>query len=291
MARIAKAEVHAALRFAADSLIAAGGPDKRVSRADVEQKLETLDGIPRALTDLFFRFIDNRDYEKGAVVTVTDVREGYLYAIENLIDPFDVNNNGFSEAEVAKMSTIGKLAVALAAEYDDNWDQPVFVSDFNQGYVEAKLAELTEELRWLSESDAGLEPIVVPLAPYADLDVETVQRLFADVHGELAREVLDDEVVEVFDLAEAHGEERGFGEWFVHRRMPDDLEDPLAVERAVRIGELVDYMTANVAEPRVFAYSDRVTPEGQPTGAVSVFVLGRSPTGWLLGVFTVSVET
>lgn len=289
MARIATQDVHAALRIAADHLIEAGGPDKRVSRKDVEQKLDTLDGVERALTDLFFRFIDHRDYEAGAVVTVTDVEEGYLYAIEHLIDAYDVGAAGLSVDEVAKMSTIGKLAVALAL---DNAVQASFnVPGFDPELVEAELVRLTQGLTLQSESNASFKPIVVPLAPYAALDLDTVQRLFTDVHGDLARDIFGYKRSDVFDLGQAHGEERPFGDWFVWRRMPDDLDDPLAVELAVRTGELVDFLAANVAEPRVFAYSDRITISGHPSGVVSVFIIGRTPSGWLMGVYTASVET
>ncbi len=289
MARIAKSDVHAALRRAADNLIDAAGPDKRVSRDDVKTKLETLDGLERALTDLFFRFIDYRDYAEGATVTVNDVEEGYEYATQKLIDAYDKNDNGLSDDEIAKMSTIGKLAVAYALELDE---QPaVMIAEANPAQIEAEMTELIVGLTLRSKADAEFRPIIVPLAPYASLDLDTVRQLFTGVHPDLARDIFGDHRVAAFDLVVAHGEERSFGEWFVSRRMPEDLGDPLAVERAVRTGELVDFLVANVTDPRVFAYSDKINEAGKLEGAVSVFILGRMPSGWLLGVYTASVES
>jgi hypothetical protein len=309
MARIAKSDVHAALRRVADQIIDAGGDDKRISRADIAAKLATLDGIEKTLVDLFYRFLDHRDYRLGSTVTVRDVEDGYLYAIEQLIDAYDTNNNGLSRDEVARMSTIGKLAVAFAAELAD---QPEIAdAPFDADFVEAELRELVDGLTVVSESLARLEPIVVPLAPSARLELDTVRLLFGDMHDELARAVVDHPRPRVFDLDDACAQERDFGAWFAERRMPDDLLDPLEVERAVRTGELVDYLTAHVIEPRVFAYTDPsarspelahelarafdlgLEPDGSvpSLGLVSVFVLGRNPEGWVVGVFTSSIET
>ena len=116
MARIAKADVHSALHRAAQNIKDAAGADGRCSRADIQAKLATLEGTDRTLTDLFFRFIDHRDAASGAAVTARDVDRAVAYAEEKLIDAYDLNNNGLSAAEIARMSVTGKSAVALARE-------------------------------------------------------------------------------------------------------------------------------------------------------------------------------
>jgi hypothetical protein len=116
MARIAKADVNKALETAAKTLIKIGGEDGRISRAEVANALAT-DRVPRRqapLVDIFFKFVDNRDFKAGAQVTASDVKRAVAYAKEHMVAKYDLNNNGLSKDEVAKMSLTGKRAVDLA---------------------------------------------------------------------------------------------------------------------------------------------------------------------------------
>lgn len=116
MSRIAKADVNQALALAAKTIINAGGDDKRVSREDMKKALSS-DRVPRqqrALVDIFFKFIDNRDFKTGAQVTEKDVSRAVEYAKEHMVAKYDLNNNGLSKDELAKMSLTGKRAVDLA---------------------------------------------------------------------------------------------------------------------------------------------------------------------------------
>ena len=116
MSRIAKADVNAALAAAAKTIIAAGGDDGRVSRKDIKTALAT-DRVPRqqaALVDIFFKFIDNRDFKAGAQVTAKDVKKAVEYAKTHMVNKYDLNNNGLSKDEISKMSLTGKRAVDLA---------------------------------------------------------------------------------------------------------------------------------------------------------------------------------
>jgi hypothetical protein len=116
MSRISKSDVNGALAAAAKTIIAAGGEDGRVSRKDVETALAT-DRVPRqqaALVDIFFKFIDNRDFKSGAQVTAKDVKRAVEYAKTHMVNKYDLNNNGLSKDEIGKMSLTGKRAVDLA---------------------------------------------------------------------------------------------------------------------------------------------------------------------------------
>ncbi|MBS1151259.1 MAG: Nuclease inhibitor-like protein [Myxococcaceae bacterium] len=116
MSRIAKADVNRALETAAKTLIKIGGNDGRISRAEVKNALAT-DRVPRkqvALVDIFFKFIDNRDFREGAQVTPADVKRAVEYAKKTMVAKYDLDNNGLSKDEVAKMSLTGKRAVDLA---------------------------------------------------------------------------------------------------------------------------------------------------------------------------------
>ena len=117
MARIAKADVNSALQMAAQTIINARGNDDRISRDDLKKALAT-DRVPRnqrALVDIFFKFIDNRDWKSGAQVTAKDVDRAVNYARTHMVNKYDLNNNGLSKDEISKMSITGKRAVDLAS--------------------------------------------------------------------------------------------------------------------------------------------------------------------------------
>lgn len=116
MPRIAKADVNRALETAAKTLVRIGGEDGRVSRAEVKNALAT-DRVARReapLVDIFFKFIDNRDFRKGAQVTQSDIKRAVEYAKKHMIAKYDLNSNGLSKEEVKEMSLTGKRAVDLA---------------------------------------------------------------------------------------------------------------------------------------------------------------------------------
>jgi len=116
MGRIAKADVNAALELAAKTILKAGGADRRVSRADMKKALAT-NTVPqnqRALVDIFFKFIDHRDFKEGAQVTAKDIGRAVEYAKTHMIAKYDLNNNGLSKDEINQMSLTGKRAVELA---------------------------------------------------------------------------------------------------------------------------------------------------------------------------------
>lgn len=116
MPRIAKTDVNRALELAANRIKDAGGADGRVSRAEITTALKGLTGTEKKLTDVFFKFIDHRDFKTGAQVTSKDVDRAVKYAKTTMIAKYDLDNNGLSPSEVKKMSLTGKLAVTLAKE-------------------------------------------------------------------------------------------------------------------------------------------------------------------------------
>lgn len=117
MSRIARSDVFAALDRAAAHVKAADtNGDGRISRAEAQAKVATLSGTEKQLTDMFYRFADKRDAAKYAKLTTSDVERTLAYAKKELVSDYDVNNNGLSKDEVAKMSRTGKLAVQLSQE-------------------------------------------------------------------------------------------------------------------------------------------------------------------------------
>lgn len=114
MSRIAKTDVNRALDHVAKALIKAGGDDGRISRADVKTALPTLTRKERALADIFFKFVDHRDFKDGATVTKKDIDKAVTYAKAKLIAKYDLNTNGLSKDEISNMSLTGQRAVDLA---------------------------------------------------------------------------------------------------------------------------------------------------------------------------------
>lgn len=114
MNTIATSDVHAALARAAQQIVNAAGPDGIVSRKDIRAKLLALTGTERALVETLYQFIDRRDSTRSARMTRTDVDAALAVVKTDLVDRFDLDNNGLSEDEVARMSELGKLAVTLA---------------------------------------------------------------------------------------------------------------------------------------------------------------------------------
>src|SRR4051812_10219105 len=114
MANVSLKSVHQVLDRAAKTLISAGGPDGRASRADVAKKLKEMTGTERALVDTFYRFVDHRDAISGATVTRADVASALKEAKQKLVDAYDLDKNGLAPDEVAKMGKVGQLAAQLA---------------------------------------------------------------------------------------------------------------------------------------------------------------------------------
>ena len=155
MARLAKNDIHKALEKAAGHIRAAAGEDGITSRADIRRKLGTLEGTERALVDIFYRFMDRRDAKPGARITESDISGTLAYAKDRLIDQYDLNRNGLSKAEIEKMSTTGKLAVALARQLKK---EAVGDTNAEGKKLSLKLGELAEGL-WFDQlgSEAAIE--------------------------------------------------------------------------------------------------------------------------------------
>lgn len=129
MSRIAKADVNRALETAAKTLIRIGGNDGRISRSEVKTALAT-DRVPRKqapLVDIFFKFVDNRDFKTGAQVTKSDVKRAVEYAKKHMIAKYDLNDNGLSKDEISKMSLTGRRAVDLARALKETAAEPAAV--------------------------------------------------------------------------------------------------------------------------------------------------------------------
>ncbi|MDP3238738.1 MAG: hypothetical protein Q8S33_11450 [Myxococcales bacterium] len=117
MTNVSRASIHHALDRAAKTITAAAGNDGRASRAEVAKKLKELTGVERQLVDTFYRFVDHRDAKPGAVVTKRDIASALAVAKARLVNVYDLDRNGLSPEERAKMGKVGQLAATLAETF------------------------------------------------------------------------------------------------------------------------------------------------------------------------------
>ncbi len=111
MRRIAKQVVYDAFEKMGALILEAGGPDGIVSRKDMRERLKTLRGLEYKFMSRFYRFMDHRDYKPGARITKRDVMDTIAYCKKELVDDYDLDNNGLSFEEVSKMSILAQYAV------------------------------------------------------------------------------------------------------------------------------------------------------------------------------------
>jgi hypothetical protein len=119
MTTLATSEVHAAVERAAAHLLNAAGPDGVVSRKDIRDKLNALEGPERELVDTLYRFIHGRAGKPSARMTKRDIDTALAHVRTEIIERVDLDKNGLSEDEVSRMSELGKLAVTLARTLKD----------------------------------------------------------------------------------------------------------------------------------------------------------------------------
>ncbi|TNE45264.1 MAG: hypothetical protein EP343_26990 [Deltaproteobacteria bacterium] len=264
MSRIAKADVHASLERIAQTIIQAGGEDGRISRADMAAQLETMDGTERALANMFFRFIDHRDYKPGATVTAKDVNRAVEYAKEKLIDKYDLNNNGLSKSEISEMSRTGQLAVQLAKEI-----KTVDEVGPSSGEALSKQFEMIADgLLYISEGDYPYEAFTLPKTDSGEHTVESFREgLGLDADVEISMSGAAD-VDEFFALYQDAVDGYGYDEAEVQQYK--DLETAMK-------GNLTDLKMVHVGGDAVV--------EGQ------VYIVGTAPDGTLAGLETTRIWT
>ncbi|MDX2010312.1 MAG: nuclease A inhibitor family protein [Myxococcaceae bacterium] len=288
MPRIAKADVNKALTVAAKTIIEAGGTDGRTSRAEMKARLSELPKEQRALADIFFRFIDHRDFKKGAQVTATDVNRAVTYAKTHLIAKYDLNQNGLSRDEISKMSLTGKRAVDLAKVLKASAaDGGGALSSTKLGQEVGKLAK---DAIYMSEGDSNPEFFARPFPAGHDLTGHNVMTALNGVlssHFDQQDGDLSSYTFEKFSAREAKA-------FIKDLATPPDDGDALATKSAKAFEGINALLTKNLTDLQVF----KVGPKDARTGSLSVdqgayayVIIGRTSDGKVAGVNIGSVET
>lgn len=221
MPRIAKADVFAALERAANHIRSAAGNDGITSRSDMRRKLRELHGIERLLTDVFYRFIDHRDAKAGARITESDISDALSYARRQMIDQYDLNRNGLSASEIARMSSTGRMAVQLARQLKRAAQQE---ADLHPAELAEKLGDLAQDLYFddfASESTESLTPFFLDIRLSSLTEHSFSQAL--DLNPANPREVIE----RVLPAA-------GFMERFVDIQLPGHQSQAIELVEALR---------------------------------------------------------
>ena len=244
MSRIAKADVNAALKVAADTILKAGGNDGRTSRAELNAALKTLPKEQKALTDIFFKFIDHRDFKSGAQVTAKDVTRAVAYAKTNMVAKYDLDNNGLSKDEISKMSLTGKRAVDLAKALKGAAVDPD--AGLNSTKLGQAIAKFADKAVYMSEGDYTPEYFAAAFPAGHDLNGHNVMTA---LDGPLKKlfdtRNLSDSTFEAYSPAESKSFVSGLSETSV-----DD--DDSTRESAKAFGEITSLLKANLTDLKVF---------------------------------------
>ncbi|MEW5848967.1 MAG: nuclease A inhibitor family protein [Myxococcota bacterium] len=292
MTRIAKKDIHAALNQAAQNIIAAGGSDGRISRADMKAKLKELDGTEKKLTDMFFRFVDHRDFKTGSQVTPSNVKAAVEYAKEHMVNKYDLNNNGLSADEVARMSVTGRLAVNLARALKEAG--AVSGSDDNTGKLSAEklgraIAPFTQDAVYMSEGDYNPEFFSVKLDANATINGKNVMAAMNDTLASFFDQQDGDLSQFTFEAYTAQ-ESKDFVDG-LSETSPDDDDD--IRESAAAFGKITALLQDNLTGIKVFKIGPKDDDGSLATdrGLYAQVVVGRSADGKLTGIILGDVET
>jgi hypothetical protein len=309
MSRIAKSDVHQALERAAQNIINARGNDPIVSRKDIQEAVAKMPpGKEAALTAHFFRYIDARDAKPGARVTKRDVDRALVYAKKHIIDKYDVNNNGLSREEVAKMSWLGKLAVNYARELRATrlgqaappaptgptapaGPTAAGTSSSPLGQSIAAAGRLADgsELTFMSESDYPYV-FVEAAHPGMPLDGGKIMATFGShMQGDVfqgEQNGLRDLAVEVSSPADTAGFLRDFGK--LH-----DPDDEWSVDVSRATTAVKKLLTDNLADLTLIKVGPKAADGSlqSDAGLYNYLLLGTAQDGKLAGVSFGSVET
>ncbi|MBL8913327.1 MAG: hypothetical protein JNM17_21700 [Archangium sp.] len=293
MPRIAKSDVNAALSLVAKAVINAGGTDGRTSRAEMKTALNKLPKEQRALADIFFKFVDNRDWRAGAQVTAKDVNKAVAYAKQHMIAKYDLNSNGLSKDEIAKMSLTGKNAVSLAkalkasGEIDGGTD-----AKLDSKGLAALVKKHANDAWYMSESDYHPEFLSGTLPAGHDINGHNVMTLFkADFQklfdgnegtfpGDYAYEQYSAKDAKAF-IADLRTDNRDEG-------------DDIISKSASAFGFITRGLEANLTDIKVFKIgpkAERGTGLATDQGLYAQVIVGKSRDGKTVGIMMGDVET
>jgi hypothetical protein len=290
MPRIAKSDVNAALDLVARALITASGSDGRTSRADVKAALKTLPREQRPLADLFFKFVDQRDFKSGATVTSKDINKAVAYAKTHMIAKYDLNSNGLSKTEISKMSLTGKRAVELARALKSAGEVDAG-GKLTAKALGVEVNKHAAKANYMSESDYSPEFVSGELPAGHDL---TGHNVMTSLNAPLAKLFEGNDpsfpggyTAEAYSKADAKA--------FIQDLRTDNRDEGLdeISESASAFGFITRALEANLTDLKVYKIGPKEADGSLASdqGLYAQVIVGRTADGKLAGIIMGDVET
>ena len=147
--------------------------------------------------------------------------------------------------------------------------------------VQSQIEKAAEGLTYMSESDFPFMFVSAPLA--GEIDEAAVREAFADV-------VDNDESADK-PLADLVSMSQSWDEWKAAEHSCQDKEDSESMVICAQMRNFESVLESNLTDIQIFYFGANGEPGNVDGTAVSIFIVGRSPEGNLVGVRTIAIWT
>ncbi len=184
---------------------------------------------------------------------------------------------------VVVLASVTGCALPANDEFAQSSDSALRLAPRTDAQIRADLEAKFAGLDYMSESDYPFQVVNQPIGAGERITTAFVKRHFSAVAGtgdELGHTPLDAMTAEIVD----------FDAWFSSFAVQPDTEADL-VPYFQQMSALRDALKKDIKDLRVYRFGRKMRFGGGVDGQVNVFIVGRSPTNTMIGVFTKSVET
>jgi hypothetical protein len=156
-------------------------------------------------------------------------------------------------------------------------------SGMTDAAIEAALAAAAEGLLYTSESDYPFEVVTGSVADGAPVDEATVRAEFASYVDKKAD--ADKPLASLFAMSKT------WNEWKALAHHCADPNDPVEVAQCKKMKALEAALEGSLTSVNVFYFGSVGAPGSVDGTGVSIFLVGRTPSGKLVGVATLAIWT
>jgi uncharacterized protein len=148
--------------------------------------------------------------------------------------------------------------------------------------IQKEVERASEGLTYMSESDFPFE-FVSGALPGGKVDEAAVRAAFASI--------VDSDENADGPLAELFAMEESWDEWKASEVGCQDPEDEIGMQQCMKMRSLENVLQSNLQDIKVFYFGSNGEPGSVDGTAVSLFIVGKSPSGKLVGVRTIAIWT
>lgn len=159
------------------------------------------------------------------------------------------------------------------------------------GNLLADLGKATEGLWLMSEGDAKVIPLEAASSGSGAISADEVRAAFGAKHDELMQgdDVWGYDNADYVPIADRFPEVRDASTWLGHYSTSFDPDDTVSVANAAKWKTVGELMNAGLTNVSVIRFNERAAPADAITS--SIFFVGRTADGKLVGVLSGAVET